>query len=127
MTDPNPYAVRLADEIARLIDLLGDHLTQATSRQAAQILTKVLDSEKGILGRLTTLVATGSQQAKHHTEAGTFPPEVWLALGRAANALDDVCLDLDEHADDVRRLAQAATPAHAVPANRFSCAGGPRR
>ena len=105
MPDPTPYPVHLARGISRQIDQLTEHLAQATPRQAAQILGQVLDAEHGVLGRLTNLVATASHFAKDHAQAGTFPPEVWLALGRAANGLHDTSLDLDEHADDFRHLA----------------------
>ncbi|WP_405889839.1 hypothetical protein OG427_07270 [Streptomyces sp. NBC_00133] len=106
MTDTTPYPVRLARDISGQIDQLGGHLAQAPPRQAAQILGQVLDADEGILGRLTTLVATGSQFAQDHTERGTFPPEVWLALGRAANDLSQLCVNLDEHAGEFRQLAQ---------------------
>ncbi|MFK4222240.1 hypothetical protein [Streptomyces sp. NPDC019890] len=106
MTNTTPYPVRLARDISRQIDQLSEHLAQAPPRQAAQILGQVLDAEEGILGRLTTLVATGSHFAKDHTERGTFPPEVWLALGRAANDLSHLCVNLDEYADDFRQIAQ---------------------
>ncbi|MBV9025566.1 MAG: hypothetical protein JO362_17640 [Streptomycetaceae bacterium] len=107
MTDPTCDPVRLADDIARQLDRLTEHLAQAPPRQAAQILGHLLDAEHGILGHLTTLVTTGSRCAKKHARAGAFPPEVWLALGRATNDLNGLCRDLNEHLDDVRQLAQA--------------------
>ncbi|MCZ1006860.1 hypothetical protein [Streptomyces lydicus] len=116
MPDPTPYAVALAEDIAHRLGQLTEHLGQAPPRQAAQILDKVLDAEEGILGRTTGLMATGSSFAQHHAQAGSFPPEVWLALGRAANELNDICLDLDEHADDIRRLALPPGTEHAVAA-----------
>ncbi|MGW3009591.1 hypothetical protein ACWC9R_12245 [Streptomyces sp. NPDC001219] len=114
MPDPTPYAVALAEDIAHRLGQLTEHLAQAPPRQAAQILGTVLDAEEGILGRATGLMATGSSFARHHAQAGSFPPEVWLALGRAANELNDICLDLDEHADDIRRLARPPGAEHAV-------------
>ncbi|MEU2874217.1 hypothetical protein ABZ769_34340 [Streptomyces olivoreticuli] len=106
MTDSTPYPVRLADDIARQLGQLNQHLAQAPPRQAARILGQVLDADEGILGQLTTLVETGSRGAKGLAESGTFPPELWLALGRAANDLGGLCVDLDDHADDLRELAQ---------------------
>ncbi|MET7795347.1 hypothetical protein [Streptomyces decoyicus] len=112
MPDPTPYAVTLAEDIAHGLDQLTEHLAQAPPRQAAKILGNVLDADEGVLGRMTGLMATGSQIAQHRAQAGSLPPEVFLALGRAANALHDIALDLDEHADDIRRLANPPTAAH---------------
>ncbi|MFJ4688869.1 hypothetical protein [Streptomyces sp. NPDC088789] len=110
MTNPIPDPLRYARDIARHIDRLAEHLIQAPPPLAAQIISEVLDPEEGILGRFTTLMATGSHFAKSHAEHGLLPPEVWLALGRAANELHDIGLDLDEHADTLRALAQAKPP-----------------
>ncbi|MFC5253045.1 hypothetical protein [Streptomyces nigrescens] len=112
MPDSTPYAVALAEDIARRLHRLSEHLAQAPPRQAAQILGKVLDADEGVLGRMTGLMATGSQIAQHRAQAGSFPPEVFLAVGRAANELHDIALDLDEHADDIHRLATPPTAAH---------------
>jgi hypothetical protein len=110
MTDSHRDPVRLAETIARQLDHLAEHLFQAPPRQAAQILGRILDTDEGILGRLATLVATASRCAKNHATAGVFPPEVWLALGRAANDLDDLCVDLDEQTEDLRHLARTPQP-----------------
>ncbi|MFF3556141.1 hypothetical protein ACFYXL_22365 [Streptomyces tsukubensis] len=110
MTDPTPDALQLAGDIARRIDQLAEHLTAAPPPLAAQIIATVLDPEDGVLGRFTTLVATGSHFAKSHAEHGLLPPEVWLALGRAANELHDIGLDLDEHTDTLRELARPTSP-----------------
>ncbi|MGC0328128.1 fumarate hydratase class II [Streptomyces sp. SAI-170] len=104
-----PYAVRLADEIARQIQVLNNHLAQLPAGQATQVLGRILDAEDGLLGRVTSLVITGSHFAKDHAERGALPAEVWLALGRAANQLDDIGLDLDEHADTIRALDTGPT------------------
>ncbi|MEU3599313.1 hypothetical protein ABZ714_11355 [Streptomyces sp. NPDC006798] len=106
MTDPTPVPVRLAGEIVRQIDQLSEQLIQAPPALAAQIIATVLDPENGVLGRFTTLVATGSHFAKDHAESGLLPPEVWLSLGRAANGLYGIGLDLDEHTDALRQLAR---------------------
>ncbi|MFE4664528.1 hypothetical protein ACFRI7_11820 [Streptomyces sp. NPDC056716] len=110
MTDPTPAPVQRAREIARQIDQLAGRLIQAPPLLAAQIISEVLDPEEGILGRFTTLMATGSHFAKSHAEHGLLPPEVWLALGRAANELHDIGLDLDEHTDTLRDLATPKPP-----------------
>ncbi|MGY4957921.1 hypothetical protein [Streptomyces nigrescens] len=112
MPDPTPYAVTLAEDIAHRLDQLTEHLAQAPPRQAAKILGKVLDADEGVLGRMTGLMATGSQIAQHRAQAGALPPEVALALGRAAHELNDIALDLDEHVDDIHRLANPPTAAH---------------
>ncbi|AJC55077.1 hypothetical protein [Streptomyces sp. 769] len=110
MTDLAPHPTRLAENIARQLGQLTEHLSQAPPHQAAQILGHVLDCDEGILGRVTTLMATGSFFAKDHCERGVLPPEVWLAVGRAANELHDIGLDLDEHADTLRQLATPPAP-----------------
>ncbi|MGW1194518.1 hypothetical protein ACWD4B_01465 [Streptomyces sp. NPDC002536] len=114
MPDPTPYPVLLADNIARQLGLLAQHLSQAPPEQTAHILGRVLDVQDGILGQVTTLVETGSRSARTHTEQGAFPPEVWLALGRAANDLNGLCADLSDHAEDFQRLAQPAAPTNST-------------
>ncbi|WP_215449432.1 hypothetical protein [Streptomyces sp. ATCC 21386] len=110
MTNPISHPVRLADDIARQLTQLAEHLSQAPSRQAAQILGRVLDCDEGILGRFTTLMVTGAHFAKDTSQHGILPPEVWLAIGRAANELHDIGLDLDEHAETLDALAGTASP-----------------
>uniref|UniRef100_UPI0006E3E98D hypothetical protein n=1 Tax=Streptomyces neyagawaensis TaxID=42238 RepID=UPI0006E3E98D len=76
----------------------------------------VLNPEDGILGRLTGLMITGAQFAKHHSEQGILPPEVCLAMGRAANELHDIVLDLDEHVDQFGTFASpGASPPPTTP------------
>ncbi|MER5782637.1 hypothetical protein ABT104_13055 [Streptomyces mobaraensis] len=106
MPDPTPYPVLLADNIARQLGLLAQHLSQAPPEQTAQILGRVLDVQDGILGQVTTLVETGARSTRAHAEQGTFPPEVWLAMGRAANDLNGLCAELSDHATDFQRLAR---------------------
>ncbi|MFD3522232.1 hypothetical protein [Streptomyces sp. NPDC058653] len=108
MTDTTSYPVRLADDITGLLHTLNEHLIQATPREAAQILATVLDGENGVLGRMTGLMATGSHFAKDLSTRGLLPPEIPLALGRAANELHDIGLDLDEHTGTI--TAPAAPP-----------------
>ncbi|MFE5934211.1 hypothetical protein ACFQ69_02435 [Streptomyces sp. NPDC056470] len=115
MHDPTPYPIRLADSIASQLGQLSEHLAHSSPQQAAQILGQVLDFDDGILGRITGLMSTGSRFAKTHSERGILPPEVWLAVGRAANELDAVGRDLDEHVGTLRALAEA--PASTRPAS----------
>ncbi|MFE4017970.1 hypothetical protein ACFXPZ_11235 [Streptomyces sp. NPDC059101] len=115
MPDPTPSSVRLADDIARQLSLLTQRLSQAPPREAAQILGKVLDYDDGVLGRVTELVATGSRFAQDRSQRGLLGPEVWLALGRAANELDSVGADLDEHTGTIKQLAKPS-PAAGSPA-----------
>ncbi|MEU6353068.1 hypothetical protein ABZ896_27695 [Streptomyces sp. NPDC047072] len=111
MTNTPPfYSVRLADDIASQLALLTQLLDHAPPQEAAQILGKVLDYEEGLLGRVTELVATGSRFAQDHSQRGILHPEVWLALGRAANELGSVGEDLNEHTGTIKQLATPATP-----------------
>ncbi|MFI8880294.1 hypothetical protein [Streptomyces sp. NPDC055243] len=117
MTHPTPYPVRLADEIARQLGQLADHLSQLPPPQAAQVITRVLDPDTGVLGGVTHLVSTSSMFAKDQAERGALPAEVWLALGRASNELHDITLDLDDHQDTLKRVGtQPATSASKPPA-----------
>ncbi|WP_411140984.1 hypothetical protein [Streptomyces sp. x-80] len=115
MIDTTPYPVRLAHDIARLIDTLDDHLVQAPAQDAALILGEVLDAEDGVLGRLTALLATGSYVTMNHAQRGTLPPEMGPALGRASNELYDLCLNLEEHAATLRKPPAPATTATSMP------------
>ncbi|MFI7102735.1 hypothetical protein ACIBK8_25640 [Streptomyces sp. NPDC050161] len=112
MTD-STYPVRLAAEIARLISQLNEHLIQAAPAESTKIINRVIDAEEGILGEITTLMATSSYSARRHAEDGTLPREIPLALGRAANGLHDIALDLDEHADGLHRRARTPAAANA--------------
>ncbi|MFB7171896.1 hypothetical protein ACFCYM_13850 [Streptomyces sp. NPDC056254] len=100
-----PPATTLIDSITRQLDQLSARLSQAGPQQAAQILQQVLDAENGILGRLTALVGAGTYVTKHHAQSGIFPAEMWLALGRTANTLHDLALDLDEHQEVFEEIA----------------------
>ncbi|MFC9545826.1 hypothetical protein ACFTXK_14450 [Streptomyces sp. NPDC056956] len=105
-----PYPIRLADEIARQLGRLTDHLSQLPAREAAQVIARVLEPQGGVLGRVTHLVVTGSHFAKDQAERGILPAEVWLALGRASNELHDIALDLDEHTDALTELTTRPAP-----------------
>ncbi|KND28600.1 MULTISPECIES: hypothetical protein [Streptomyces] len=111
MTDPSLDPVPFARAIAAQIGQLSQYLAQAPPREAAHILATVLDRDVGILGHVTHLMETGSRFAKHTSELGILPPEVWLAVGRAANELHSVGGDLDEHTDVLDALASTVAPA----------------
>ncbi|WP_406357256.1 hypothetical protein OHB56_32930 [Streptomyces sp. NBC_01635] len=112
-----PYPIRLADEIARQLGRLTDHLSQLPAPEAAQVIARVLEPQDGVLGRVTHLVVTGSHFAKDQAERGILPAEAWLALGRAANELHDIALDLDEHTDALTELTTRPAPIPAPPPN----------
>ncbi|MFD9793347.1 hypothetical protein ACFWXK_20635 [Streptomyces sp. NPDC059070] len=103
------------EPITAQLDQLSAQLAQAGPQQAAQILLRVLDTENGILGRLAALVDTGAHITRHHAHSGAFPAEMWLALGRTANTLHDLALDLDEHHDVFTQLTQWPSSAAPTP------------
>ncbi|MFJ4572057.1 hypothetical protein ACIP4W_11595 [Streptomyces sp. NPDC088846] len=116
MPHPYPYANYLADSIARQLTQLADHLSQLPADQIPQLLVRILDPDDGVLGRFTGLLAAGSAFAKDRAERGALPPEVWLALGRAANELHDIGLDLDEYTNSLTTGTPSVTkPAVASP------------
>ncbi|MCE7081684.1 hypothetical protein [Streptomyces sp. ST2-7A] len=121
MTDPTGDALALAEDIAQRLGRLNDRLTHAPPHRVARVLGTVLDGDRGALGRMTELLATGSYFTRHHARTGALPPEVPLALGRACNQLHDVGLDLDEHLPDLRRLAEPPTGPGAPPAKPVAC------
>ncbi|MFD9841052.1 hypothetical protein [[Kitasatospora] papulosa] len=110
MTDSNLPSVQLAEAIAGQLGQLRRLLALAPPHEAAQTLAGVLDYDTGILGEVTQLVETGSRFAKVHSEHGVLPPEVWLALGRAANELDSVGDDLAEHTGTIKQVAKPTAP-----------------
>ncbi|MET9185144.1 hypothetical protein ABZX63_07770 [Streptomyces tendae] len=110
MTDSNLPSIRLAGAITAQLGQLRRHLAQAPPHEAAQILATVLDYDTGLLGEVTHLVETGSRFARDHSERGVLPPEVWLALGRAANELNDVGADLNEHTGTIKQVAAPTAP-----------------
>ncbi|WP_216588009.1 hypothetical protein [Streptomyces brasiliscabiei] len=115
MTDSNLPSVQLADAIAVQLGQLRRHLALAPPHEAAQILAHVLDYDTGLLGEVTELVSIGSRFARVNSERGVLPPEVWLALGRAANELNSVGVDLNEHTGTIKQVA-APTPPSSRPA-----------
>ena len=115
MPHPAPNPVRLTDEIARRLGELANHLAALPAGEATKVIARVLDPEDGVLGLFTHLVITGSYFAKTQAEEGSLPAEVWLALGRAANELHDIGLDLDEHTNTLQRLHTRPATTPAVP------------
>ncbi|WP_405729326.1 hypothetical protein OG885_10105 [Streptomyces sp. NBC_00028] len=112
MTDSNPPSVQLADAIAVQLGQLRRHLALAPPHEAAQVLAHVLDYDTGLLGEVTDLVAADSRFAKDHSERGLLPPDVALALGRAANELDSVGVDLNEHTGTIERITAPTPPSN---------------
>ncbi|MFD7017493.1 hypothetical protein [Streptomyces sp. NPDC059928] len=110
MTDSNLPSVQLADSITAQLGQLRRLLALAPPHEAAQLLAGILDYDTGLLGEVTELVQTGSRFAKVHSEHGVLPPEVWLALGRAANELNSVGVDLHEHTSTLKQVAAPALP-----------------
>ncbi|WP_420036019.1 hypothetical protein ACN2WE_30785 [Streptomyces sp. cg28] len=110
MTDSHLPSIRLAGTITAQLGQLRRHLAQAPPHEAAQILATVLDYDTGLLGEVTKLVETGSRFTRDHSERGVLPPEVWLALGRAANELNDVGADLSEHTGTIKQVAAPTAP-----------------
>lgn len=115
MTDLSSYPVRLAEDITGLLRMLDDHLSQASPQIAAQILGKILDPDYGVLSGMTELMETGSRFARDNVHRGALPPEVWLAMGRAANELHSVGTDLNDHTDVLRQFAKPPAPASTTP------------
>lgn len=115
MPHPYPYPVWLADEITRQLSQLADQLALASSREATQLIARILNPDDGILAGVNRLVATGSVFAKNQAERGALPPEVWLALGRAANELDAIGGDLDEHRETLRSVSTQPDTTSTIP------------
>jgi hypothetical protein len=104
MTHPTPDPVRLADEITRQLGRLTERLAQLPSDEATFV-----------LGGITSLMIAGSQFAKAQAEYGRLPAEICLDLGRAANELNDIGLDLDEHRATLHHISQQPTTPAAKP------------
>ncbi|MBT2363906.1 hypothetical protein J7E88_00780 [Streptomyces sp. ISL-10] len=115
MPHSNPYPVRLADEIARQLGQLGDHLAILPPHEATQVIARVVDPADGVLAGVTHLVSVSSMFAKVQAERGALPAEVWLALGRATNELDAIGGDLDEHREILQHAGNRPDTAPAKP------------
>ncbi|AJE87408.1 hypothetical protein SLNWT_7032 [Streptomyces albus] len=116
MSHQDTYLVKLTDAIARQLGQLADRLSQLPPPEAAQIMARVVDPEDGVLGEVIHLFVTGSRVAKDQAEQGVLPPEVWLAVGRAANELHDIALALDEHHDTLKHAGSPPAAASWPPA-----------
>ncbi|WP_328939234.1 hypothetical protein OG288_37090 [Streptomyces tauricus] len=110
MSHPTSDPIALADDITRQLGRLATQLAQLPPPQATRVIARVLDPDNGVFGGVTHLIITGGRFAKDQAEQGTLPAQVWLALGRAANELNDIALDLDEHHDTLCRLANQPAP-----------------
>ncbi|MFF7438969.1 hypothetical protein [Streptomyces sp. NPDC008122] len=113
----------LLDAITQYLDELAGRLRRADAQQAAQILARVVDLEDGVLRKVADLVSDGSRATRNHAADGVFPPEAWLAFGRAGNSLANLSGDLDQHLGDFERIGEQ-TPASVPPrANAFVARG----
>lgn len=117
------FAAHRAISIRHQLDALTRFLAEPglPPERAVDAVARILDPEKGVLAHFTDLVGAASRFARGEAERGALPAEIWLALGRAANELQDISADLEEHADTLRDLsgrpapAVAATPPAAAP------------
>lgn len=99
MPHPTQNTARLTAEITQRLAHLSHDLPQLPADEAVQVIARIVNPDDGILGAFTQLVEAGSRLARHQAERGALPAEVWLSLGRAANELYSIGLDLDDHKD----------------------------
>ncbi|GAA3903949.1 hypothetical protein GCM10022244_12650 [Streptomyces gulbargensis] len=106
----------LCTSITQHLDQLTARLRRADAQQAAQILARAVDMERGILSKVHDLVSAGSRASRNHAADGSFPAEAWLALGRAANTLANLTIDLEQHQEVFEKIGkQPPAPASAPP------------
>ncbi|MFF5438871.1 hypothetical protein [Streptomyces achromogenes] len=117
MPYPNPRIIVLADRIALWMRQMSRLLDQLPADQALNAVSRVLHPDDSLLVGFTSLVETGARIAREQAERGELPPEVCLALGRAANELHSIGLDLDEHKDTLARAGAPAGAAKGRPAS----------
>lgn len=116
MTRPVPNPVHLAEDISTHLHALSEYVDQGAPPEAvARVLGSVLDGHDGILGRLTAFVENGSRATRKLAEEGSLRPDTWLALGRAANDLVQLCVELEDHTADFKRLGTPQAAATSVP------------
>ncbi|MFE6779912.1 hypothetical protein [Streptomyces sp. NPDC057702] len=115
MSQPVPPPMRLADAITRRCGQLANQLAQLPPGQAAQVTARVLDADTGAFGDVLHPLVAGSVFAKGQAEGGALPAEVCLALGRGANELHDIAVDLDEHRGALQRLGSRPAAASMKP------------
>lgn len=99
MPHPTQNTARRTVEITQRLAHLSHDLHQLPADEAVQVIARIVNPDDGILGAFTQLVEAGSRLARHQAERGALPAEVWLSLGRAANELYSIGLDLDDHKD----------------------------
>lgn len=106
----------LCTSITQHLDELTARLRRADAQQAAQILARAVDMERGILSKVHDLISAGSRASRNHAADGSFPAEAWLALGRAANTLANLTIDLEQHQEVFEKIGkQPPAPATAPP------------
>ncbi|MEV6807778.1 hypothetical protein [Streptomyces sp. NPDC051132] len=116
MPYPNPRVIVLADQVALWMRQVSRLLDQLPADQALNVVARILHPDDSLLGSFTHLVETGARVARGQAERGALPAEVCLALGRAANELHSISLDLAEHQETLARMASPGT-AEAIPAS----------
>ncbi|WP_073224444.1 hypothetical protein [Streptomyces sp. NBRC 110465] len=116
MSHPTPDPIGLADAITRQLQLLAEHVAVLPPHQATQVIAHILNPDAGLFDRVIGLVSVSSTVTRVQAERGVLPAEVALALGRAANDLDAVGADLDEHRDTLRRFGAHPSGAAKPPA-----------
>ncbi|MFF9001586.1 hypothetical protein ACF1GW_06630 [Streptomyces achromogenes] len=112
-----PRIMVLADQIGLRMRQLSRVLDQLPADQALNVIAYTLHPDNSLLGSFTQLVETGARIARDQAERGMVAPEVCLSLGRAANELHSIGLDLDEHKDTLARAGAPAGTAEARPAS----------
>ncbi|MEV5331318.1 hypothetical protein [Streptomyces werraensis] len=117
MPHPTQNTARLTAEITQRLAHLSHDLHQLPADEAVQVIARIVNPDDGILGAFTQLVEAGSRLARHQAERGALPGEVWLSLGRAANELYSIGLDLDldDHKDTLVQFGTQASLAASKP------------
>ncbi|MFR9723992.1 hypothetical protein ACL02R_11595 [Streptomyces sp. MS19] len=110
MTHPPHRPAGRAEAIAWEIDMLTEQLLRASPQAAVRVLATVLDTDNGVLGRMVALLSTSSRVAHQHAAHFALPERTSLALGRAANKVYDIALDLNIHAEHFAELADTPPP-----------------
>ncbi|MBY8847100.1 hypothetical protein [Streptomyces sp. SP2-10] len=115
MPRPTQNTARLTAEITQRLAYLSTDLHQLPADEAVRVIARILNPDDGILGAFTQLVEAGSRLAQQQAERGALPTEVWLSLGRAANELHSIGLDLDDHKDTLVQFGTQAGLAASKP------------
>ncbi|MGW1601259.1 hypothetical protein [Streptomyces eurythermus] len=117
MPYPNPHTIMLANQVSLRLRKLSRALEELPADQALKVIARIFHPVDGAMGGFTQLVETGARIARDQAERGVLAPEVCLALGRAANELHSIGLDLDEHKDTLARAGAPAGTSAARPAS----------